>query len=43
VGQERAQLGDAQQAYGKGDWTKFGDAMDKLKILLNQPTPESRN
>jgi uncharacterized membrane protein (UPF0182 family) len=43
VGQERAQLGDAQQAYGKGDWTKFGDAMDKLKILLNQPTPVSRN
>ena len=40
---ERAQLGDAQRAYGKGDWARFGDAMGKLKVLLDTPSPASRN
>jgi uncharacterized membrane protein (UPF0182 family) len=39
----RAQLGDAQQASGQGDWNKFGDAMDKLKVLLDTPPPATRN
>jgi uncharacterized membrane protein (UPF0182 family) len=39
---ERAQLGEAQRAYGKGDWVKFGDAMGKLKVLLDTPSPTSR-
>jgi uncharacterized membrane protein (UPF0182 family) len=42
-GRERAQLGVAQRAYGKGDWAKFGDAMGKLKVLLDTPSPASRN
>jgi hypothetical protein len=42
-GQARAQLGDAQQASGQGDWNKFGDAMDKLKVLLDAPPPAASN
>jgi hypothetical protein len=42
-GRERAQFDAAQQAYGKGDWIRFGDAMDKLKVLLDTPRPASRN
>jgi uncharacterized membrane protein (UPF0182 family) len=42
-GRERAQLDAAQRAYGKGDWVKFGDAMGKLKVLLDTPAPASRN
>jgi uncharacterized membrane protein (UPF0182 family) len=42
-GKERAQLGEAQRAYGKGDWVRFGDAMGKLKVLLDTPSPASRN
>ena len=41
--QARAQLGDAQQASGQGDWNKFGDAMDKLKVLLDTSPPATRN
>ena len=32
--QVRAQFDDVQKAAGHGDWTRFGDAMDKLKALL---------
>jgi hypothetical protein len=42
-GGERAQFDAAQHAYGKGDWIRFGDAMDKLKVLLDTPRPASRN
>jgi len=35
----RTHLEDAQEASGQGDWTKFGDAMDKLKALLNAQQP----
>ena len=37
-GQARTEFGDAQRAIGKGDWVKFGDAMDKLKSLLANST-----
>jgi uncharacterized membrane protein (UPF0182 family) len=36
-GQARTEFGEAEQAVGKGDWAKFGDAMDKLKTLLANP------
>ena len=36
--QARAQFDDVQKAAGHGDWTKFGDAMDKLKALLAKQT-----
>jgi uncharacterized membrane protein (UPF0182 family) len=36
-GQARMEFGDAQQAMEKGDWPRFGDAMDKLKTLLANP------
>jgi uncharacterized membrane protein (UPF0182 family) len=35
--QARAQFEDVEKAVGHGDWTKFGDAMDKLKVLLESP------
>ena len=41
-GQARTQLGDAELASGHDDWSKFGDAMDKLKVLLDTP-PVTRN
>ena len=41
-GHERAQLGEAQKAFGKGDWKRFGEAMTKLKVLLDTPPPSSR-
>jgi uncharacterized membrane protein (UPF0182 family) len=37
LGQASAQFQDAQKAIEQGDWTKFGDAMDKLKVLLANP------
>jgi len=41
--QARGQLDDAQQASGQGDWAKFGDAMDKLKVLLETPPSGAKN
>ncbi len=35
--QARAQFDEVQKAARQGDWTKFGDAMDKLKALLAKP------
>jgi len=35
--QARAQLEAVEKDAGRGDWTKFGDAMDKLKVLLEGP------
>jgi uncharacterized protein len=35
--QARAQFENVEKAVGRGDWTKFGDAMDKLKVLLEGP------
>jgi uncharacterized membrane protein (UPF0182 family) len=42
LAEARTQLGDAQDASGRGDWTQFGDAMEKLKVLLNAPPPAAR-
>jgi hypothetical protein len=37
LGQARAQFHDAQKAMEQGDWIKFGDVTDKLKMLLANP------
>jgi len=39
LAQARTQLIDAQNASGQGNWTGFGDAMEKLKGLLDSPPP----
>jgi len=38
----RTQLDNAQDASGQGDWTKFGDAMEKLRAMLRAPPPSAQ-
>jgi hypothetical protein len=37
--QAREQFEDVEKAAGRGNWTKFGGAMDKLKEMLANPPP----
>jgi hypothetical protein len=37
LGKARAQFDEAQKAMQRGDWEKFGKAMDALKRLLSEP------
>jgi len=37
IAQARGQFDDVESAAGRGDWTKFGGAMDKLRDMLANP------
>jgi uncharacterized membrane protein (UPF0182 family) len=39
IAQARGQFDDVEKAAGRGDWKKFGGAMDKLKEMLANPPP----